>query len=110
MAEKKSKIQGNSTRIYMENVMQKVFRRDVEGRLAKLLAGDRETLDHCAGFLAKNLDYFQLLHTLCLVTGTRFDLESPDPTKAADAWVCWWQENHDKLEWDSGAERWKVRA
>jgi len=108
MGEKKSKVEARSTRVYMENVMQKVFHRNVDDHLSKLLAGDRETFDRCAAFLAKNLDYFQLLHTLCLVTGTRFDLEKSDPIKAADAWVCWWQENKDRIVWDAEAERWKT--
>lgn len=108
MSEKRSKTQQQNTRVYMENVMQKVFRRNTQEQLQKLLAGDRETFLKCAEFLSKNLDYHPLLHTLCLITGKRFDLEEKDPAKAADLWVCWWQENQERLAWDPESERWTV--
>ncbi|GEM_PF-7064098 len=108
MTEKRSRTQPQNTRIYMENVMQRVFRRNVPDHLAKLLSGDRETLEKCAEFLSKNLDFHQLLHTLCLITGQRFDLEERDQAKAADAWVCWWQENKERLAWSAENERWAI--
>ena len=108
MTEKKSKVEGQSTGVYLANVMQKVFRKNVPDHLAKLLSGDRETLDRCAEFLAKNLDYQQLLHTVCLITGKKFDLEHKDPVRGADAWVCWWGENKDRLVWNVEQERWSV--
>jgi hypothetical protein len=108
MSEKRSKIDAPNTRVYMENVIQKVFRRNVPDHLAKLLAGDRDTLEKCAEFLAKNLDFHQLLHTLCLISGKKFDLEEKDHVKGADAWVCWWEENKEHIAWDAKAERWAL--
>lgn len=108
MTEKKNKVDAQSTRMYMEGAVQRVFRRNVPDHLAKLLSGDRETLEKCATFLAKNLDFFQLTHTLCLVTGRKFDLEEKDHAKAADAWVCWWEEHKDQIVWDPVEEKWIV--
>lgn len=108
MTERRSKIDAQDTRLYMESAIQRVFRRNVPDHLAKLLGGDRETLEKCAEFLAKNLGFHQLLHTLCLVTGKRFDLDERNHVKAADAWVCWWEENKDRLAWDAEDGRWAV--
>lgn len=105
---KASKIEGSSTRVYMEHVMKKVFHGEVTDRLDRLFSGDRETLQECATYLSKKLDYHQLLHTLCLVTGTRFDLEHEDRVRAADGWICWYEENKDRLVWDEAHQRWKV--
>ncbi len=100
---------GSSTRVYLRNVMQRVFPGKWSDHLRKLMSGDRATLDLCARHLEKNLDYFPLLHTLCLVTGRRFDLAPGDRFKAADAWVCWYDENKDRLAWDEKEERWTAK-
>lgn len=102
----KTKFEGRSTKVYLENVMKKVFPESKEDHLKKLFSGDLDTLDKCAQYIAKHLDYRQLLHTLCLVTGTRFDLEFDNPVKAADRWLTWYELYKDKLVWDKEYERW----
>lgn len=97
-----------STKVYLKSVMQKVFRDRWEESLKKLLTGDRPTLDFCARQLNKNLDFFPLLHTLCLVTGQKFDLGAEDPAHAADAWLCWFEGNRERLEWNIEEELWKA--
>lgn len=107
MEEKKTtRIEGRSTKVYLENVMKKVFPGAEENRLENLFSGDMETLDLCAAHLAKHLDFRQLLHTLCLVTGTRFDLEMDNPVKAADRWLTWFEMYRDKLVWNKEFEHW----
>ncbi len=102
------RLRGASTKVYFRSVIQKIFPKPQrEEHLEKLLGGDRETLDACARHLSKNLDFFPLLHTLCLVTGQRFDLQVKDPAKAADAWLCWFGENRDRLVWDPKQELWR---
>ncbi len=96
-----------STKVYFRSVMRKLFADQWEEHLGKLLAGDRQTLDACAAHLTKNLDFFPLLHTLCLITGRRFDLDEKDRAKAADAWLCWYEENRDRLVWDAQQEIWR---
>ena len=98
-----------STKIYLKNVMKKLFSTDWEASLEKLLSGDRETLNFCADCLNENLDFFPLLHTLCLITHQRFDLDETDRTKAADSWVCWYKENKDRLTWDAKGETWVIQ-
>lgn len=97
-----------STKVYFRDVMRKLFQDRWEEGLERLLSGDRRTLELCAERLAKNLDFFPLLHTLCLVTGQRFDLQEKDRTRAADAWICWYQEHRDRLFWDPEREVWRV--
>ena len=97
-----------STKIYLKNVMKKLYSTDWEASLEKLLSGDRQTFDFCARCLGENLDFFPLLHTLCLITHQRFDLEDEDRAKAADAWVCWYNENKNRLIWDLKGEFWTV--
>ncbi len=104
------RLSGTSTKVYFRNVMQKLFRERWEDHLKKLLGGDRETLDLCAAHLTKNLDFFPLLHTLCLVTGQRFDLNEKDRSRAADLWVCWYNEGRDRLEWNAKEEHWQVKG
>lgn len=102
----KQSLKGKETGVYLASVMQKVFRTDWEKHLKCLLTGDRDTLDTCAKHLARNLDLFPLLHTLCLVTDRRYDLEVKDPVKAADRWVTWYSENEASLVWDGDREVW----
>ncbi len=101
------RLKGASTKVYLRDVMRKVFPDRWEEHLNSLLSGDRETLDFCARQLTKSLDFFPLLHTLCLVTGQRFDLQEKDRAKAADAWLCWYEENRDRLSWDPRQELWR---
>ena len=102
------RLRESSTRVYLKNVMEKLFREKWEEHLTKLLAGDRRTLDLCARYLAKNLDFFPLLHTLCLVTSQRFDMTEKERTKAADSWMCWYNQNKDQLVWNIEYERWEM--
>lgn len=102
-------LKGKETRVYLEEVMKKLFVERWEKNLKKLLTGDAETLDYCASQLKSNLDFFPLLHTLCLITGRRDDLEHKEAAKAADAWVTWFQENRSRLQWDKSLELWKVQ-
>jgi len=104
------RLKGASTKVYFRNVMKKLFPDRWEEHLDKLLSGDRGTLDSCAEQLTKNLDFFPLLHTLCLVTGQRFDLQEKDRARAADAWLCWFEENRDRLQWDPAQELWRPKA
>lgn len=97
-----------STQVYIKSVMQKLFQEHWSDYSQKLFSGDRTTLDLCVNYLAKNLDFFPLLHTLCLVTGQKFDLDQKDPVKAADAWLCWFSENKSRLAWDKEQELWRV--
>jgi len=96
------------TQVYIRSVMQKLFRENWNEYMQKLFTGDRDTLDRCVTHLSMNLDFFPLLHTLCLVTGQKFDLDQKDPVKAADAWVCWYKESRDRLVWDKELELWKA--
>ncbi len=107
MDEKKTtRLEGRSTKVYLENVMKKVFPESEGNHLQDLFSGNKDTLETCAGHLAKHLDYRQLLHTLCLVTGTRFDLEFDNPVKAADRWLTWYETHKESLVWDQEYERW----
>lgn len=101
------KLSGKSTHMYFKSVMQKVFRDKWSQYLDKLLSGDRPTLDLCAENLSHNLDFFPLLHTLCLITGQKFDLQEKDHTKAADGWLCWFEERREALAWDTAEGVWK---
>lgn len=101
-------LKDKETKVYLKSVMEKLFRERWEKHLKGLLGGDDETLALCAKHLAGNLDMFPLLHTLCLVTGRKFDLEEEDPAKAADKWLMWYEENKSRLEWDSERGEWKV--
>jgi hypothetical protein len=103
------KLSMKSTHLYFKSVMQKIFREKWSQYLEKLLSGDRATLDTCAAHLSKNLDFFPLLHTLCLVSGQKHDLNEKDHTKAADAWLCWYADNKGQLEWDTELEHWIVK-
>jgi len=102
------KLSAKSTNVYFKSVMQKVFRDKWSQHLDKLLSGDRATLDLCAESLSHNLDFFPLLHTLCLVTGQKFDLNERDHAKAADAWLCWYDENRQRLSWSAGDGVWQA--
>ncbi|MBI4564953.1 MAG: hypothetical protein HY716_09710 [Planctomycetes bacterium] len=102
------KLSHQTTKVYLDAVMQKLFKDRWPKQLEALLAGDLGTLDLCAQHLAKNLGFFELLHILCLVTSTRFDLEEKDRVKAADMWLCWYGENKSKLEWDKKDEIWRL--
>lgn len=102
------KLGGKSTNVYLKSVMQKLFRDKWSTHLDKLLSGDRATLDLCAENLSHNLDFFPLLHTLCLVTGQRFDLNEKDHAKAADAWICWYEDNRQRLAWNRDDGVWRV--
>lgn len=104
----RQKLKSANTRVYFRDVMKKLFRSKWEEHLNKLLSGDQETLDLCSKHLESNLDFFPLLHTLCLVTGRRFDLDEKDPSRAGDAWICWYRENRDRLVWDAKKELWKI--
>jgi hypothetical protein len=104
------RLSGASTKVYFRSVMRKLFPDQWEEHLQKLLSGDRATLDFCAEQLTKNLDFFPLLHTLCLVTGRRYDLQAMDRARAADAWLCWYDENRDRLVWDKEQEIWQIPA
>jgi hypothetical protein len=104
------RLERSNTKVYLSGVMQKLFRSKWEEHLKKLLTGDRATLDLCAQQLSQNLDFFPLLHTLCLITGKRYDLDAKDHVKAADQWVCWFGENKDRLAWDGDHEIWKTKA
>lgn len=103
------RFKGVSTKVYLKNVMLKLFRSRWEDHLRKLLGGDRATLDLCASSLSANLDFFPLLHTLCLITGRRFDLDEKDPLHAADKWICWFETNKSLLAWNVGEEIWQVK-
>jgi hypothetical protein len=103
------KLSGQNTKVYLKSVMQKLFRDKWAGNLDKLLSGDRATLDTCAAHLSKNLDFFPLLHTLCLVSGQKHDLNEKDHTKAADGWLCWYADNKTQLAWDTDLEHWIVK-
>ena len=96
------------TGIYFGEVMKKLFRDEWESHLTQLLAGDRRTLDLCASRLRDHLDFFPLLHTLCLITGRKDDLEEEDPLKAADRWLTWFGEKGEGLAWDMGKGRWTL--
>ncbi len=100
------KLSGQPTKVYLKTVMQKLFRDKWSVHLDKLLGGDRATLDACADQLARNMDFFPLLHTLCLVTGQKFDLDERDHAKAADAWLCWYDENRQRLSWNADDGVW----
>ncbi len=102
------KLSAKSTNIYFKSVMQKLFRDQWSQHLDKLLTGDRTTLELCARQLAVNLDFFPLLHTLCLVTGQKFDLDQKDHVKAADAWLCWFDESRPRLAWNTDDGVWRV--
>ena len=101
-------LKGKETRVYLQSVMKKLFQERWEDSYKKLLAGDRDTLDYCASQLKINLDYFPLLHTLCLITARRDDLEEKEPVKAADSWITWYSENKGSLVWDKPMGLWKV--
>ena len=103
-------LKAKETKVYLKSVMEKLFRTKWEKHYKGLLAGNRETLDLCASHLNKNLDLFPLLHTLCLITGQKFDLEEKDPAKAADLFLVWFEENKGKLKWDKEWGSWKVKA
>ncbi len=102
------KLSAKSTNIYFKSVMQKLFRDQWSQHLDKLLTGDRATLDLCARQLAVNLDFFPLLHTLCLVTGQKFDLDEKDHVKAADAWLCWFDDARPRLAWNADDGVWRA--
>lgn len=104
------KLSHQSTKVYLSSVMQKLFKDKWAEHLDALLRGDRKTLDLCAAHLSKDLTFFQLLHVLCLVTATRFDLQEKDHTKAADMWLVWFGENQGNLVWDDPEGVWKVKA
>jgi len=103
------KLSHQSTRVYLNSVMQKLFKDKWSQYLDSLLHGDRATLDLCAAQLSKDLSFFQLLHVLCLVTGTRFDLNEKDHAKAADLWLVWYGENKANLDWDEAEGSWKLK-
>ena len=105
-AEDARKLSGQPTKVYLKSVMQRVFRDKWAANLDKLLTGDRATLDICTQHLSKNLDFFPLLHTLCLVTGQKHDLNEKDHTKAADAWLCWYADHQNQLLWDAELDHW----
>src|SRR5262245_2177089 len=107
--EEVKKLSGAPTKTYLKSVMQKLFKDKWSLHLDRLLSGDRDTLETCAGQLAKNLDFFPLLHTLCLVTGQRFDLNEKDHVKAADAWLCWFSDHSADLRWDDDEQVWRVK-
>ena len=100
-------LKGKETKVYLKSVMEKVFRARWEKHYKGLLNGDRETLDLCARHLTENLDLFPLLHTLCLITGQKFDLEEKEPAKAADQWLVWFQEQKKSLNWDKEDGLWR---
>lgn len=104
------KLSGQPTKVYLKTVMQKLFKDKWASNLEKLLAGDRATLETCAQHLAQHLDFFPLLHTLCLITGQKFDLSEKDHAKAADAWLVWFAENKSRITWDDEKELWAVKA
>jgi len=101
-------LKAKETKVYLQSVMQKVFRNKWEEYLEKLLAGDRKVLDLCANQHTKNLDFFPLLHTLCLITGRKDDLDEKDPARAADRWLTWYSENRDRLAWSKESETWNA--
>lgn len=103
------KFSNQSTKVYLNSVMQKLFKEKWSQHLDNLLKGDRATLDLCAMALSKDLSFFPLLHVLCLVTGTRFDLNEKDHVKAADAWCVWYGENKANLAWDDTEGKWGVK-
>jgi hypothetical protein len=103
------KLSGQPTKVYLKSVMQKIFRDKWAANLDKLLAGDRATLDLCAQHLSRHLDFFPLLHTLCLVTGQKHDLNEKDHAKAADGWLVWYADAKANLAWDEEDELWKVK-
>jgi hypothetical protein len=107
-ADDAKKMSGQPTKVYLKSVMQKIFREKWATHLDKLLSGDRATLDLCAQHLSKHLDFFPLLHTLCLVTGQKHDLNEKDHAKAADAWLVWYADNKSRLEWNADDEVWKA--
>lgn len=102
------KLSGAPTKVYLKSVMQKLFKDKWSASLDKLLGGDRDTLDACGKMLSRNLDFFPLLHTLCLVTGQKFDLNEKDHAKAADAWLCWFADHRDDLQWDAEDQVWRA--
>ena len=104
------KLSHQSTKVYLSSVMQKLFKDKWAEHLDALLRGDRKTLDLCAANLSKDLTFFQLLHVLCLVTGTRFDLQEKDHAKAADMWLVWFGENQANLGWDDAEGVWRVKV
>ncbi len=108
-AEDARKLSGQPTKVYLKSVMQKVFRDKWAANLDKLLTGDRATLDTCAQHLSKNLDFFPLLHTLCLVSGQKHDLNEKDHAKAADGWLIWYADNQGQLTWDAELEHWMAK-
>lgn len=103
------RMSGAPTKVYLRKTMTKLFRNRWEEHLTKLLSGDRETLDLCAQHLKGNLDFFPLLHTLCLVTGQQFDLKDKNHVRAADSWMCWFDENKERLAWNLELEHWEVK-
>lgn len=102
------KLSHQPTKVYLNSVMQKLFKEQWARHLNDLLKGDRHTLDLCAQALSKDLSFFPLLHVLCLVTGTKFDLQEKDHVKAADAFLCWYGEHKAKLSWDEKDEVWRA--
>ncbi len=104
------RMSGKATNVYFKSVMQKVFREKWAQHLDRLLSGDAATLAICADNLSHNLDFFPLLHTLCLVTGQKFDLGAADHARAADAWLCWYEENRERLAWSADDGHWGVKA
>ena len=104
------RLKGKETGVYLGEVMKKVFSERWEEHLKKLLGGDPETLDYCAQRLKQNLDFYPLVHTLCLVTGQKFDLEEKDKLKAADKWLEWYGENKESLAWSKDTEVWRVKS
>ncbi|MBI2932850.1 MAG: hypothetical protein HYY16_14480 [Planctomycetes bacterium] len=103
------RLSGKTTNMYFRSVMQKVFREKWSHHLERLLSGDIATLDLCAENLSHNLDFFPLLHTVCLVTGQKFDLDEKDHAKAADAWLCWYEEHRGRLGWNVEMGAWQVK-
>ncbi len=102
------KLSGQPTKVYLKTVMQKLFKDKWSAHLDKLLSGDRPTLDACAEQLTRNLDFFPLLHTLCLVTAQKFDLNEKDHVKAADAWLCWFSDRKADLVWNEEDQVWRA--
>ncbi len=102
------RLSAQPTKVYLNSVMQRLFKEKWAQHLDLLLSGDRDTLDLCAQALSKDLSFFQLLHVLCLVTGTQFDLREKDPARAADAWLVWYGERKAKLSWDEKDEVWRA--
>lgn len=97
------------TGVYFGEVMKKLFREEWESYYTRLLSGDRPTLDLCASRLRSHLDFFPLLHTLCLITGRKDDLEEEDHARAADRWLTWFGEKGDRLIWNGEKGRWTLQ-